>query len=107
MMLRFLLPLLCLPLLAAAAAAAPTVTVRARTVDAPRQFSLEEWAVRLGTEYANPFDPGEISVDAVFTGPKGQKLMVPAFWYQDYRRETDGNGERLTAQGSPEWRLRF
>ena len=54
----------------------------------------------------NPFDPDEIRVDATFRTPQGQ-ITVPAFWFQDYRRELVGGKEVVTKMGEPEWRVRF
>jgi hypothetical protein len=56
---------------------------------------------------SNPFDPEEITVDAIFTAPSGHSLQVLAFWYQAYSREKVEGAEKLTAEGSPEWRIRF
>lgn len=39
-----------------------------------------EWDIQLDRTYANPFDPDEISVDAMFTGPAGRVIVVPSFW---------------------------
>ena len=56
---------------------------------------------------SNPFNPDVIRLDATFTSPSGQALVVPAFWYQAYQRSLQSGSERLTASGAPEWRIRF
>lgn len=60
----------------------------------------------LGAE--NPFDPGEVRVDAEFREPGGRILRTPAFVYQAYDRVllADG-GESRFPVGEPEWRVRF
>ena len=88
--------------------AAPTITINALPAPHLAAYGLAEWAVTLNQNYANPFDPDEIAVDATFTGPHGQTLRLPAFWYQDFRRPDNRDGsESLTAAGKPEWRVRF
>ena len=56
---------------------------------------------------SNPFDPDVIRLDATFTPPSSNTTAVPAFWYQTYQRSLQSGSERLTASGTPEWRLRF
>jgi len=88
--------------------AAPTVAVRALPAPGLAAYGQAEWTVTLDKTYANPFDPNEIAVDAAFTGPKGQALRLPGFWFQDFRRRVNADGsETLLPQGSPEWRVRF
>jgi hypothetical protein len=99
-----------LPLLAVCAAAAPRVTVHPLTAatNAPVTYQRLDWIVDLDKTYTNPFDPDEIAVDAVFTGPEGASLKLPGFWYQDFRREKVAGGkEQPTAVGKPHWRVRF
>ncbi|ACB73429.1 DUF5060 domain-containing protein [Opitutus terrae] len=55
----------------------------------------------------NNFDPDQIRLDAIFTGPSGETRSVAAFWYQDYTRKLQNEAEVLTPQGTPEWRLRY
>lgn len=66
-----------------------------------------EFAVDLRGTYADAFDPDEIAVDGEFVAPGGKSVKVPAFYFQDYTRETRDNSERLTPSGEPRWRLRF
>ena len=100
--------LLILLSLAAAAQAAPTVTVRPLTAPGLAAYGQAEWAVALDKTYANPFDPDEIALDAVFTGPQGQVMRQPGFWFQDFARGKGADGaETVTAVGPPGWRLRF
>ncbi|MBI1176107.1 DUF5060 domain-containing protein [bacterium] len=56
---------------------------------------------------SNPFDPDEISVDAMFMPPTGSAQSVPAFWYRPFTRGLSGGYETITAAGPGEWRLRY
>ncbi len=90
------------------AQAAPTVVVRPLPAPSLAAYGQAEWTVTLDQTYANPFDPDEIAVDAAFSGPKGQTLRVPGFWFQDFRRQKNPDGtETLAPLSQPEWRVRF
>src|SRR3954452_14613872 len=71
---------------AAVAARAGEVVVQRRSPDAPvKAFDRIEFTVDPGGgTYSNPFDPDEIAIDATFTGPKGESLVLPAFWDQTF-----------------------
>lgn len=58
----------------------------------------------LNGSWENPFDPDQIKVDAVFNSPDGKQLVVPAFYYQDYRSLDDNQLEKV---GDPVWKVRF
>lgn len=62
----------------------------------------------------NPFNPKEVSLEALITLPSGNKVKVPGFWFQQYQRttknpEAQGNDrvEILEKVGQPEWRVHF
>jgi hypothetical protein len=55
----------------------------------------------------NPFNPNLITLNAMFTLPSGQTMVVPAFWYQGYTRTISGSTEYDTVNAPPQWRLRF
>ena len=105
---RFCVPFLALLALLSCVRAAPTVAVRALPSPGLSAYGQAEWVVALDKIYSNPFDPDEIALDAAFTGPKGQVLRLPGFWFQGFRRQANADGsETLLPQGSPEWRVRF
>lgn len=58
-----------------------------------------------GTGYANPFDPSQIDVAAVFVSPSHHAFSVNGFFFQDFSRS--GPPEKLSATGSPVWKVRF
>jgi hypothetical protein len=71
-------------------------------------YQRMEWVVELDRTYPNPFDPDQIAVDGLFQGPGGQRLKLPGFWYQEFRREESlVGGERIVPLGAPHWRIRF
>jgi hypothetical protein len=72
----------------------------------PRYEKLEI-AFTLSREYDNPFNPEEVDVTGQFIAPNGEVFVVPAFFYQDYKRRLERNWEILTPVGGSEWRLRF
>ena len=43
-------------------------------------FARGEWSVDVGRQYANPYDPKQIAVDATFTDAAGRSRVMPAFW---------------------------
>ncbi len=62
----------------------------------------------LDRRYENPFDPEVVDVAGHFRAPSGQLLDVPGFYYQDYARMLDGQGnEKLSPVGEPCWKVRF
>lgn len=74
-----------------------------------------ELAVATGRTFANPFDPQEVEVWAVFAGPGGAQ-RVQGFWYQGFARrlETDagtrsaaGGRQVLVPTGEQGWRIRY
>jgi hypothetical protein len=92
--------------LAAAGTAAELDGVRVLT-PAPRQNERIELAMPANGAPGNPFNPNEVTLDATVTLPSGRTARVPGFWFQDYTRRQEGRDEILTAEGTPEWRLRF
>ncbi|MBC8107803.1 MAG: DUF5060 domain-containing protein [Anaerolineae bacterium] len=54
-----------------------------------RVHQRAQWKILLPRDYANPFDPDEIAVDARFVGPDGRELVVPAFWFIPGRIESE------------------
>ena len=64
--------------------------------------------VNLDAKYQTPFDPDEISVDAVFRIPSGKILKVPGFLYQSFQAGAAGTTNvPLADTAPPEWRVRF
>ena len=66
-----------------------------------------ELSFGLRRAYSNPFDPNTVSVEGVFIRPDGEKVRVPGFFYQGYRRELEGQREVLTPRGGRHWKIRY
>src|SRR5574342_1372857 len=91
---------------AAARALPPTLEAQG----APRhgaQWARFEARVGVTPEPANPFDPAEADLRAVFEAPDGRRFEAIGFWYQAYRRALVDGREQLTPEGAPHWRVRF
>lgn len=101
---RAVTPFACVGLLLwTGVAATPTL----EPMEMPQTWFRLEFRLDAIPRATNPFDPDAIQVEGRFTAPDGQRLAVPAFWYQGYTRRLEGRNEVLTADGEPGWRLRF
>lgn len=95
------------------------------------KYSKFEISFKTPAFKGNCFDPDEIDIWGEFVSPSGKKYVMPAFWYQDYKRQLlpinekklerlNKNGiggtasnnpnepqgkEVLTKVGQPEWRI--
>lgn len=56
--------------------------------------------------FKNPFNP-DIKIKGVFTSPSGKKFSEPAFFYHDYLRSLEDDGENIYSYGAGEWKIRF
>ncbi|MEA3226021.1 MAG: DUF5060 domain-containing protein, partial [Planctomycetota bacterium] len=61
----------------------------------------------LDGRWDNPFDPTQVKVDGEFTSPSGKVLIVPGFFYQEYRRTLKGGEDSYKSVGKPMWKVRF
>jgi hypothetical protein len=79
------------------------------TVSKPQVACYEtvEITFRMQGQWENPFDTGEVRVDAVFTGADGGQTTVPGFFYQEYRRTVAGGRETYHPVNAPCWKVRF
>src|SRR5947209_849681 len=58
--------------------------------------------------YANPNDPAQADVEAVFTAPSGKQQTVPGFFFQNFTRSGSVKKETLTlVKGSDSWKVRY
>jgi hypothetical protein len=55
----------------------------------------------------NPFDPTQVKVDGEFTSPNGEVMVVPGFYYQEYRRTMVSGEDTYEPIGEPVWKVRF
>jgi len=85
----------------------PSIRVTAVRPEKPARYELVEVDLNVTAQFRNPFDPEDVNVTAVFRTPSGKTVAIPAFYYQEYRRELRGEQEVLTPTGEPFWKVRF
>lgn len=89
---------------AGATAGLTDVVANARSVPRFEKFELT-FAAR--GDWANPFDPEQVAIDCVVQPPQGEAFEVPAFYFQDYRREEVDGRESLLPVGDARWKVRL
>jgi hypothetical protein len=97
-------------LLLALPSAAGALPPRLELLVAPRhvaQWARFEAAAQVTPAPANPFDPAEVDLRAVFEAPDGRRSEAIGFWYQGFARALVGGREVLEPVGEPHWRVRF
>lgn len=72
-----------------------------------KQFEKFEITFNTSQLPSNPFDSEELKITGRFTSPSGTEAEIPAFYYHDYLRHLDNEGENLTPYGSEKWKIRF
>jgi len=80
-------------------AEAGIVSITADREEVP-EFGKLEITVGLDIVFSNPFDPEEVDLSAVFTGPAGRSYMVPGFLYS---AQQDSSMSYI----NPVWKIRF
>jgi len=68
-----------------------------------RQYDVFAFDFGVGGAYDNPFDPDQIDVTAEFRTPRGQTIVRPAYFQQDFVQTAAGVARREGAS----WRVRF
>ena len=66
-----------------------------------------EITFELSGTWDNPFDPDQIAVEAHFQSPSGEDIVVPGFFYQDYKRTVREGEDFYSVVGDPVWKIRF
>ena len=89
----------------------PPPALAVRNMAFPREgvLTFEKWEAtfELTREFENPFDPDEVSVDAVIVRPTGEERRVPGFHYQRFARRLTPAGEELVPVGPGLWKVRY
>lgn len=70
-------------------------------------FGRFELKIALQAEFANPFDPDDVSLEAHFVTPQGNEQVVPGFFYWGCARRQVNGVERVTPSGEHHWRVRY
>jgi hypothetical protein len=116
---RYLIPFLLLPLSPGLSPAAEfqaavepmrgALSIGAVAADSRQvsQYGRLELTVDLGASYDNPYDPEDVSLDAVFTSPSGRRLAVPGFFLVEHHREVREERETMVSLDERAWRIRF
>jgi hypothetical protein len=66
-----------------------------------------ELTFSLPDRYPNPFNPDQVSVQAIFEGPGGTVVNADGFYVQNFYRTLGPTGETIEPQGLPVWKVRF
>ncbi|UCG46622.1 MAG: DUF5060 domain-containing protein [Phycisphaerales bacterium] len=80
---------------------------------APRvgRYEKLELVIEVEGTYENPFDPGQVDLTVHFKAPDGGRIILPAFFCQDYERRRLSGGRGRTnwfyPSGAGTWRARF
>lgn len=74
---------------------------------APKRYERVELVVTGLPAVDQPFDPEQARVDLEVTGPSGERLHFPGFYYQAFDRQLHEQQETLTPHGDGEWRIRW
>lgn len=70
-------------------------------------FGKFELTCELPDRYPDPFDSGQVSLQAEFTQPDGETVVVDGFYTRNYYRLVRQTGERFVPQGPSHWQVRF
>jgi len=73
------------------------------------QYDRFEISFLLSQKFSNPYDPDQISVEAIFTDPSGNKTKIYGFYYEPYTIYFKQNDSYLHFKktGSGLWKVRF
>jgi len=70
-------------------------------------YGLLELDLNATDSFKNPFNPDEVEILALIKTPKDETIEIPAFYYQEFKRELTEGRETLTPVGEPYWKIRF
>ena len=65
------------------------------------RYQLFELSLNVVAVYNSPFDSDDVTIEAEFVSPSGKHIPVPAFFFQDYKRQKDIEYEVLKPIGKP------
>lgn len=75
-------------------------------LDANTQQSVNNFIFQIEYHKINPFDPSNISLEAIFTSPTGKKVKRFGFYYQPFKADRNFDKWKTDATNFP-WRIRF
>jgi hypothetical protein len=93
----------------APAPAKPPARLLDLSTDPPHVESGARWSCTVLPQPfpANPYDPDDFALDAVFTGPDGAEQRVPGFYLQPMVEHDRGDREVLEPRGEGRFEVRF
>jgi len=75
------------------------------------RYEKAEFILDVDAVYSNPFSPADVDLSMEFKSPNGKKIIIPAFYYQNFERKyIDRAGKKtewLYPVGGPVWKARF
>ncbi len=71
------------------------------------QYEKFEISFELPIIFDNPFDHEEIDINGIFYSPSGKIISVPGFFYRNFLRCIEDEGEELYEYGKHLWCIRF
>jgi hypothetical protein len=77
-----------------------------RITDAPRQYCKCEFSIKTSSFSANPFDPEQIAVEALFFKEGCPAVKIPGFYYKGFNWSEDGR-KVLDPNEEEDFRVRF
>lgn len=77
------------------------------SADQVPRCSILELDINISGTYYDYFDPSNMNIEVQFTSPSGRKINVPAFIYQGFKAEYEGDLELLARDGNLTWKVRF
>lgn len=80
--------------------------LRENRLEVPR-YEKFEVTFDVNRHVTNPFDPDQIKIDATITDAKDRRIIVPAFYYQNFVRRIKNDREELVPVGAGTWKVRF
>ena len=75
--------------------------------DSLPRYARLELTLDLAATYDNPFNPDEIDVWGLFTGPNSQTMRINGYFDQPFTRRLDHDAEKIEPAGPPAWKVRF
>ena len=81
-----------------------TINVDKNNVDV---FECVAFTVDMDSEYNNPFNSDEISIDAIVKSENNNIWKVPGFYFQEYSGKLVDNKEQINMVGEPKWVARI
>lgn len=72
-----------------------------------KSFHKLEIKIKVPAELQNPYDPEEVNLYGLFTGPDAREYRIPGFFYHPFSRVVKKGKESYHPVDGAEWRVRF